>query len=161
VGNGLYLVGERGPELLAMNQGSSGYVYNNSQTRSLMGMATPRANGGPVGGMALSPDTYLSKSISGMTEIIRSLGGGYSVGVEGKSDTEPKPFTQDQNTTGSEKHYDAATMAQHMAEAYKSMTGSAHGSGEQGYLELVKTMQEQTKEMKKLFGKIASSNGYF
>ena len=176
VGNGLYLVGERGPELLAMNQGSSGYVYNNSQTRSLMGMATPRANGGPVGDMggmsvdaegnqvfhmALSADTMLSKSISGMTEIIRSLGGGYSVGVEGGSNTEPKPFTQDQNTTGPEKHYDAATMAQHMAEAFKSTTGSAHSLGEQGYLELVKTMQEQTKEMKKLFGKIASSNGYF
>ena len=46
VGKGLYLVGERGPELLKMNPGSSGYVYNNSQ---LTAMATPRYNGGPVG----------------------------------------------------------------------------------------------------------------
>ena len=49
VGGGLYMVGERGPELLAMDKGASGYVYNNSQTRALMGMATPRYSGGPVG----------------------------------------------------------------------------------------------------------------
>jgi len=50
VNNGMYMVGERGPELLSLNKGSSGYVYNNGQTRAMMGMAAPRYSGGPVTG---------------------------------------------------------------------------------------------------------------
>ena len=47
MGRGLYIVGERGPELVSMN-GGSGYVYNNAQTNAIMG-ATPRFTGGPIG----------------------------------------------------------------------------------------------------------------
>ena len=47
VGGGLYMVGERGPELLRMDPGSSGHVYSNAVTTA---MATPRYAGGPVMG---------------------------------------------------------------------------------------------------------------
>ena len=47
VGGGLYMVGERGPELLRMNPGSSGHVYSNAVSTA---MATPRYAGGPVMG---------------------------------------------------------------------------------------------------------------
>jgi hypothetical protein len=203
-GGGLYMVGERGPELLRLNQGSMGHVYNHGQTKSML---QGRAGGGGVnaiqdlaskyfgdqsymdyagqsmalGGMGsvqlgekgkvqqlnmgLDADTMMSLSRAGTLELIRSLGGGYAVGFEGPykegSDTQARPFTQDQNTTGNEKHYDAATMAHHMAEGFKATTGFSHPSGEQGYLELLKATQEQTKELKKMFAKIASRDGYF
>ena len=47
MGGGLYMVGERGPELLRMNPGSSGHVYSNAVSTA---MATPRYAGGPVMG---------------------------------------------------------------------------------------------------------------
>ena len=203
-GGGLYMVGERGPELLRLNQGSMGHVYNHGQTKSML---RGRAGGGGVNAiqdlaskfftdqsymdyagqsmalgsmgsvrlgekgkaqqvhMGLDYDTSMSLSRAGTLELIRSLGGGYAVGYEGPykagSDTQARPFTQDQNTTGNEKHYDAATMAHHMAEGFKAKTGFAHTSGEQGYLELLKATQEQTKELKKIFAKVASGDGYF
>lgn len=53
LGKGLYLVGERGPELLALEPGSMGHVYNNGQTKSMLknGLKTgKRQTGGPVTG---------------------------------------------------------------------------------------------------------------
>ena len=47
VGGGLYMVGERGPELLRMDPGSTGHVYSNAVATA---MATPRYAGGPVMG---------------------------------------------------------------------------------------------------------------
>ena len=63
MGRGLYIVGERGPELVSMN-GGSGYVYNNAQTNAIMG-ATPRFTGGPIG----TSDTGSLTTASAVTKI--------------------------------------------------------------------------------------------
>lgn len=60
---GLYIVGERGPELVSMN-GGSGFVYNNAQTNAIMG-ATPRFTGGPIG----TADTGSLTTASAVTKI--------------------------------------------------------------------------------------------
>ena len=181
VGGGMYMVGERGPELLRLNQGSMGHVYNHGQTKSML---RGRAGGGGVVGMGsmgslrlgekgkvqqvvmgLDADTSMSLSRQGMLELTRSLGGGYSFGVEGPykegASGQTKHFTQDQNTTGNEKHYDKTTMAHHMAEGFKAKTGFDHPAGEQGYQQLLNELKNMNKTMKNLLGKAYSGDGYF
>ena len=51
VGGGMYMVGERGPELLRLNQGSMGHVYNHGQTNSMLNQGIiGRFGGGGVNG---------------------------------------------------------------------------------------------------------------
>lgn len=76
-GGGLYLVGERGPELLKLNQGSMGHVYNHGQTKSMLaqGMAVPgRFGGGGVIGQMF--EEKLGKAYPKLANTIQPLGNG-------------------------------------------------------------------------------------
>ena len=63
-GGGMYLVGERGPELLRLSQGSMGHVYNHGQTKSML---RGRFGGGPVNGAPPGTPDYDFISSAGMS----------------------------------------------------------------------------------------------
>ena len=111
--------------------------------------------------MGLDADTSLILTRSGMMEIERSFGGGYSLGLEGPYkagiNSLARTFTRDQNTSP-EKNYDFPTMAANLAHGMKNFSGY---DPSENMAELTRVMQEQTKEIKKLFAKIASKDGYF
>jgi len=183
VGNGLYIVGERGPELLQMDQGSSGYVYNNGQTKSLLNsgniadMIQPRFLGGAIGdgsnmGSMFTELTNMANSFGELmnTEESQSLIGNMQSMVEGmstdlKSGDTSKIISKMQEMSPSIES-NVKNMTQ--SESFASLESNAQKMGnemQKQSVDLLTKISQDNAEIKKLMQRVLpkamSSNGYF
>tara|TARA_X000001382_G_scaffold81886_1_gene57682 strand:+ start:4618 stop:6726 length:2109 start_codon:yes stop_codon:yes gene_type:complete len=151
-GQGLYVVGERGPELLALEQGSMGHVYNNGQMKSMLGK---RENGGPVQGMpSMAMLDYLtSEGIEGS----RKYDDGFEIAYTNTlnmpkiDEATMKEFIKYQNSKKNLKFSDTPQMEDIISDVEFKGNGGA----------VVGEIRNLNKMLKSYMGKITSGSSYF
>lgn len=155
MGGGLYMVGERGPELLAMDEGSSGYVYNNSDTRKLMSMATPRYNGGPVGDNMMATMAFLDgEGLQGTRKYEDRFEIGYTETIPLIAEMMSKEYAkQMEKYIASGKKLDINDG--NYEEVFDNMVFKGNGGAVVGELRNI------NKNLKNILGKAYSGNGYY
>jgi hypothetical protein len=161
-GQGLYLVGERGPELLALEQGSMGHVYNHGQTKSMLknGLKTgKRETGGPVTGYPQMPGAtaqfLFSEGLEGTTKYEGGFDIAYTdpaiVGKDGEILTKiVEEAIKAYKTSGKDLKLSDANLDKAL-EATEFADGGA----------VVGEIRNLNKMLKGYMGKITSRDGYF